>query len=361
MSQQGRDPYSSSSSTPPPPHGSYNYAYDNYGHPFDNHASSSGAGDGLQPPPPLYRQESEYSKYSQYPDEEEIEPFDINQIDPALRLRTTKTAHSVIAESIRSEGERVQRRRSRLLKHLKRHGTTRLRTKSRRGRKHHGDDDEPGEHGQHDALPSIVDSDTGEQPSKPPPPAGDSGSGSGSGSAVDHAAEGLGLKKKKKPPTRRSIYVNVPLPDEQLTAKGEPAVSYARNKVRTSKYTLLTFLPRNLFEQFHRVANIYFLALVILQLFSIFGATTPEIAMLPLVAILGMTAIKDGIEDWRRAKLDEEVNTSAATKLGNWKNYNQPTDPRNWFERLFHLGPGEVGSDPMLTSIRSDKTLQGRP
>lgn len=29
--------------------------------------------------------------------------------------------------------------------------------------------------------------------------------------------------------------------------------------------------------------------------------------MLPLVAILTLTAIKDGIEDYRRASLDEEV------------------------------------------------------
>lgn len=41
--------------------------------------------------------------------------------------------------------------------------------------------------------------------------------------------------------------------------------------------------------------------------FPIFGATTPQIAMLPLVAILTLTAIKDGIEDYRRAALDEEV------------------------------------------------------
>lgn len=337
MSRPGQDPYASSSNYTPP-HGNYNYAYDHYdANPYDDSNYASGSMPSQQPP--LYRQETEYSAYSQYPIEEE-EPFDINQIDPALRLRTTKTAHSVIAESIRSEGERHQRRRSRLLKHLKRHGTTRLRTKSKQGRKHHGDDQE-GDHS--GGLPSIAD-EAGEPPKPPQISTGDSGSGGAApvGGVVDHAAESLGMKKKKKPLTRRSIYVNMPLPPDQLNAKGEPIISYARNKVRTSKYTLVTFLPRNLFEQFHRVANIYFLALVILQLFSIFGATTPEIAMLPLVAILGMTAIKDGVEDWRRAKLDEEVNTSAATKLGNWKNYNQPTDPRNWFERLFHLGPGRV-------------------
>jgi phospholipid-translocating ATPase len=59
--------------------------------------------------------------------------------------------------------------------------------------------------------------------------------------------------------------------------------------------------------------------------------------------ILAVTAIKDAVEDYRRAMLDEEVNTSAATKLGNWINVNQPRDPRNWLERLFGLNsPGRI-------------------
>lgn len=104
------------------------------------------------------------------------------------------------------------------------------------------------------------------------------------------------------------------------------------------------------------MANLYFLALVIFQgeiiklprtptlsdmcpVFPVFGAAGAQTAMLPLVFIITVTAIKDGVEDYRRASLDEEVNTSAATKLGNWKNVNIPTDPRNWFERLLGLNP----------------------
>lgn len=63
---------------------------------------------------------------------------------------------------------------------------------------------------------------------------------------------------------RRNVYVNLELPMHELDKYGQPRV-YARNKVRTSKYTIWTFLPKNLGEQFRRVANIYFLGLVILQ------------------------------------------------------------------------------------------------
>lgn len=124
---------------------------------------------------------------------------------------------------------------------------------------------------------------------------------------------------------------------------GEPLARYARNKVRTSRYTLLTFLPKNLFEQFHRIANIYFLALVIFQFFSVFGAASPQTAALPLLFILVVTALKDGVEDYRRAKLDEEVNTSAVTRLGQWRNVNLALDSRPWYERLLHINaPGKI-------------------
>lgn len=37
------------------------------------------------------------------------------------------------------------------------------------------------------------------------------------------------------------------------------------NVIKTYKYNVLTFLPLNLYEQFKRAANLYFLALLILQ------------------------------------------------------------------------------------------------
>lgn len=76
------------------------------------------------------------------------------------------------------------------------------------------------------------------------------------------------------------------------------------NHVKTSKYNLITFLPRNLLEQFTRVANTYFLILVLVQLIpdvvpaippvsSVSAATT----IIPLVFVLGVTAVKDAFDD----------------------------------------------------------------
>ena len=91
------------------------------------------------------------------------------------------------------------------------------------------------------------------------------------------------------------------------------------------------------------VANLYFLVLVVIQVFPVFGAAGAQISMLPLVFILTVTAIKDGIEDYRRAILDDQVNNSAATKLGDWRNVNQPRDSRSWLQRLLRVNaPGTV-------------------
>lgn len=65
-------------------------------------------------------------------------------------------------------------------------------------------------------------------------------------------------------PGPRQLYFNLPLPRELQDDEGHPSQQYARNKIRTAKYTPLSFIPKNLFFQFHNIANIFFLFLVIL-------------------------------------------------------------------------------------------------
>lgn len=62
----------------------------------------------------------------------------------------------------------------------------------------------------------------------------------------------------------RRVYFNVPLPQTERDEEGHPTAHYARNKIRTAKYTPLSFIPKNLWFQFHNIANIYFLFIIIL-------------------------------------------------------------------------------------------------
>jgi len=84
--------------------------------------------------------------------------------------------------------------------------------------------------------------------------------------------------------------------------------SYCRNKVRTTKYTFLSFIPKNLFEQLHRFANVYFVFLGALNFVPIVNAFQPEISIIPIVCVMSITAVKDLWEDQRRRKSDQKVN-----------------------------------------------------
>jgi phospholipid-translocating ATPase len=62
----------------------------------------------------------------------------------------------------------------------------------------------------------------------------------------------------------RNILFNIPLPPEAIDEDGLPVKHYRRNKIRTAKYTPISFVPKNLWYQFHNIANVYFLFLIIL-------------------------------------------------------------------------------------------------
>ena len=163
-------------------------------------------------------------------DDDVTDEEDDRSIDPELRLRTVRTAASTLAESAAVE-QRAEKRRTLLMHKSRKKGSF-----FRRGTERKRPTQDP-------VVPA--------------------------GPAI--------------PGQRRTIYVNRPLPISEVDSKNEPLVHYPRNKVRTTseelplsflpspnltrfpEYTIFTFIPKNLYEQFRRVANIYFLALVILQ------------------------------------------------------------------------------------------------
>ncbi|XP_064017828.1 phospholipid-transporting ATPase VB isoform X2 [Pogoniulus pusillus] len=85
---------------------------------------------------------------------------------------------------------------------------------------------------------------------------------------------------------------------------------YSGNKIQTTKYTWLTFLPQNLLEQFHRLGNLYFLFLVVLNWLPQVKAFHREITMLPLIVVLLASMIKDAVEDYKKYCFDKLINFS---------------------------------------------------
>ncbi|XP_037531685.1 phospholipid-transporting ATPase IG [Nematolebias whitei] len=91
---------------------------------------------------------------------------------------------------------------------------------------------------------------------------------------------------------------------------------FCDNRIVSSKYTVWNFLPKNLFEQFRRIANFYFLIIFLVQVI-VDTPTSPVTSGLPLFFVITVTAIKQGYEDWLRHKADREVNKYRVTVLEN--------------------------------------------
>lgn len=134
------------------------------------------------------------------------------------------------------------------------------------------------------------------------------------------------IRRSVEPPWWRKVWARYfgPLPEEprlrtivpnhlvppKTPPSQHPNGKRVNNRVRTTKYTLLSFLPRNFFEQFRRVANIYFVFIVLLNWVPVINAFGKEISVIPIIFVLGVTALKDYFEDHRRLISDRRVNNS---------------------------------------------------
>lgn len=142
------------------------------------------------------------------------------------------------------------------------------------------------------------------------------------------------LKRKCKIKTNRKIEINNELPittDDSLTttstvhstppssdrnnnSKLKKSCSspdlhspFKNNWISTTKYTILTFIPKNLFEQFCRVANLYFLFILVLCHTPI-SPVAPGPSAINLGIVLLINAIKEAYEDFHRYKSDKKIN-----------------------------------------------------
>lgn len=83
---------------------------------------------------------------------------------------------------------------------------------------------------------------------------------------------------------------------------------FISNTISTAKYNFISFLPKFLFEQFRRYANIFFLTIGLLQQIPDVSPTGRYVTIVPFMTILTLSAIKELIEDVKRHQADDKVN-----------------------------------------------------
>ncbi|KAJ5583555.1 ATPase P-type K/Mg/Cd/Cu/Zn/Na/Ca/Na/H-transporter [Penicillium sp. DV-2018c] len=123
------------------------------------------------------------------------------------------------------------------------------------------------------------------------------------------------LRIKDIPPTKdgRHIDLNPSMVGSMLDERtGKP---YIGNSIRSSRYSLWSFFPRQFFAQFTKVANFYFLVVAILQMIPGLSTTGTYTTIVPLLIFVGISMGKEGFDDIRRYRLDKEENNRDAWVL----------------------------------------------
>ncbi|BFZ14729.1 hypothetical protein BsWGS_17768 [Bradybaena similaris] len=102
---------------------------------------------------------------------------------------------------------------------------------------------------------------------------------------------------------------------------GSQRQKFCSNKISTAKYSLFTFLPKFLFEQFRKYANIFFLFIALLQQIPNVSPTGRYTTAVPLLLILMVSAIKEIVEDIKRHRADGTVNNIEVSvhRHGRWQ------------------------------------------
>nr|KAG5712977.1 hypothetical protein BaRGS_021771 [Batillaria attramentaria] len=110
-------------------------------------------------------------------------------------------------------------------------------------------------------------------------------------------------QKELKP---RTVYIGL--------GRGLPE-KHPRNVIRNQKYSIITFIPKVLFEQFRIFLNLYFLVMALSQLIPAVRIGYLYTYWAPLGFVLFVTMCREALDDWRRYRRDKEANSQMYRKL----------------------------------------------
>lgn len=117
--------------------------------------------------------------------------------------------------------------------------------------------------------------------------------------------------------TNKPIKVNMRKIFINNSKKNVAKYKYIDNYVKSSIYNVVNFLPKCLFFQFKRYANIYFLFITILQCIPTISPLNPITAVFPFVFVLCISMIREAFEDIKRHQQDRKENSLQVLKLNN--------------------------------------------
>jgi phospholipid-translocating P-type ATPase (flippase) len=124
-------------------------------------------------------------------------------------------------------------------------------------------------------------------------------------------------EKIQKSPTIKSRNYEFQINDN---ASNKQKYRHKNNSIDTTKYNIITFLPKALLFQFFRLANVYFLFIAVIQSIDIISPLSKSTAWAPLAFVLCVSMIREGLEDMARHKYDKILNSEPVKvyRNGQW-------------------------------------------
>ena len=123
-----------------------------------------------------------------------------------------------------------------------------------------------------------------------------------SGASEEINTSSSNKKEKEKEKDFYSFYIN-------NNERNKEEYHFKNNKIDTTKYNIITFLPKGLLYQFMRLANVYFLFTAILQCIPVISPLGSATALFPIIFVLAVSLIREAFEDCKRANLDKLQNS----------------------------------------------------
>lgn len=127
------------------------------------------------------------------------------------------------------------------------------------------------------------------------------------------------LRISELPPNKDGRHINVDATRKEPLIDERTRRAFIANGIRSSRYTVYNFLPKQLWAQFSKIANFYFLSVSILQMIPGLSTTGTYTTIIPLLFFVSVSMAKEGYDDFRRYRLDKEENNREASVLHAYK------------------------------------------
>ena len=163
--------------------------------------------------------------------------------------------------------------------------------------------------------------------------------------------------KRPLPPSKDGRHIDVDASRQTPFLDERTSKEYIGNTIRSSRYNIWDFVPRQLLFQFGKLANAYFLLVSILQMVPGLSPVGSYTTIAPLGVFIAISMGKEGWDDVRRYKLDQIENNRETLVL----DLNAPSPGRNTSTASSNAQRGAKLRGIVSSKTKSDKLRKDGP